>query len=111
MSEIFSNHRLVDYFVKFETVVTGYNPSENVQNLNNLNLNNLEESPLNIQYNFNEYKLPKKEYKHSYDLDLSCIIEMLPTEHIYLKKPPNKFFSMIFVNSNKNNINMQEYIQ
>ncbi len=101
MSEIFSNKRLADYFVKFETEVTGYNINHNIQNLNNLDFKNLEESPLIIDYTFsNLYKLPKKDYKNTYELDLSCIIEMLPTEHVFIKKPPNKFFSLVFVNGN-----------
>ncbi len=102
MSEIFSNERLIDYFVKFETVVTGYNINDNIQNLNNLDFNNLEESPLTVEYTFTQYKLPKKDYKNNYDLDLGCIIDMLPTEHVYIKKPPNKFFSMVFVNGKLN---------
>ena len=52
----------------------------------------------NIEYKYYEYRLPKKDYKNSYVLNLYDIIQMLPTEHVYIKKPPNKFFSMIFVN-------------
>ncbi len=100
MSEIFSNQRLIDYFIRFETVVTGYNIDDNIQNLNNLDFNNLEESPLNVEYKLEQkYKLPKKDYKN-YNLDLGGIQSML-SEHVFIKKPPNKFFSMVFVNGKK----------
>lgn len=101
MSEIFSNLRLADYFVKFETQITGYNMNDNLENLNKLDFENLEESPLNIEYTFSEYKLPLIEYKNTFDLNLNSVIDMLPTEHIYIKQPPNKFYSMMFVNGKK----------
>ena len=107
MSEIFSNKRLIDYFVKFETIITGYNMNENIENLEKLDLKNLEESPLKIEYEYNDYKLPKTTYKGIYDLDLGCILQMFPIEYVYFKKPHNKFFSMIFVNSKINNLSFR----
>jgi hypothetical protein len=109
-TEFFSNIRLIDYFVKFETQITAFNfnINENSENLNIFNIENLslhledKRLPFEIEYSYLEFNLPLKEYKNIFDLNLNLIKDMLPKERLYMIKPNNKFFSMIFVDSNKN---------
>lgn len=99
MNELFSNERLIDYFVSFDTQVIKVENMEHVDKLSN----NSEELGIRVQYKYEVLKmLPKKIYKDKdiYELDLESIFQMLPLEYVYLKKPKNKYFSLIFTNCN-----------
>jgi hypothetical protein len=105
MSELFSNERLVDYFTMFELEITKL--TENVDMnilMNQLNSTNEKSDsiPLKIDYKHKILKMyPKKLYKDKtmYELNLESIFKMLPVENVYLKRPKNKYFSLIFTNS------------
>jgi hypothetical protein len=98
MSELFSNERLIDYFTMFDLDITRLADNFDLNKLNEEN----ENFPLKIEYKHNVKKMyPKKLYKGKmiYELNLESIFQMLTTEFVYLKKPMNKYFSLIFTNS------------
>jgi hypothetical protein len=108
MSEIFSNERIVDYFTMFDVEIIKLNETlEKISkkmtsdNAFNGNVPALEYFPLSVQYKHRKLNMyPKKLYKDKnlYELNLVSIFQMLPTEYVYMKKPPNKYFSLIFTN-------------
>jgi hypothetical protein len=113
MSEIFSNERLVDYFTIFDLEILKLNETlekitkkMSTENAFNGTVQGLEYFPLNVQYKHRTLSMyPKKVYKDKnlYELNLASIFQMLPTEYVYMKKPPNKYFSLIFTNCKKKN--------
>jgi hypothetical protein len=106
MSEIFSNERLVDYFTIFDLEIHKLNEAiekitKKMISTNENSNSNQEFAPLSIQYKHRTLSMyPKKVYKDKnlYELNLASIYQMLPTEYVYTKKPPNKYFTLIFTN-------------
>ena len=104
MSEIFSNQRLIDYFMIFDYEIVKLN--ETYEKIEKMNIKETGEDyiPINCQYKHRKLNIyPKKLYneKNFYELELNSIFQMIPSEYVYLRKPPNKFFSLIFTNSKK----------
>jgi hypothetical protein len=101
MSDIFSERRLIDYFIMFDLNLSGFIPmNNNTEGITENNNNKHEENfPLSVTYLHHTIKrYPKDIYKdkHFYELNVESIYEMLPREKVYLKKPPNKFFVLMF---------------
>jgi hypothetical protein len=104
MSEIFSNERLIDYFLIFDVDILSLSINDNAEVFDRLGQHGaiFDQLPLNVQYEYNTLKMyPKKiDDNQPYDLNLKSIYNMFPKEHVYLKKPLNEFFSLMFTNCN-----------
>jgi len=109
MSDIFSERRLIDYFIMFDLNLSGFIPfNTNSEGVTENNNNKQEENfPLSVSYVHHTIKrYPKDNYKdkHLYELNMESIYEMLPREKVYLNKPPNKFFVLMFTDGKIINI-------
>ncbi len=102
MAELFSHCRLIDYFTVFDIEIIKF--------IENWDLNYISEEdkdclPLKIKYKYQvQHIFPKKVYKGIYELNLESIFQWLSTEYIFLKKPPNRYITLIFTNRKQNNL-------
>jgi hypothetical protein len=100
MSELLSSVRLIDYFLTFEMKGITYDSTFTLENMD-LIFNTEDYNPVKVRYSFEvTNKLPKSDYKNIYECDFKSVFQMLPSEFIYLNKPPGYFFSLIFTSSN-----------
>jgi hypothetical protein len=99
MSELFSTVRLIDYFLTFEMRGIVYDSSFNLENMD-LIFNSEDYNPVKVRYHYEvTNRIPKNEYKNIYEFDIKSVFQMLPSEFIYLNRPPANFFSLIFTSS------------
>jgi hypothetical protein len=99
MSELFSNVRLIDYFLMFEIDELEYDNTTNLENMD-LIFNNEDNNPVKVLYKYKTlYEIPKKKPYKEYEFQTESLYQMLPSEYIYLTKPPNTFFSLVFTSS------------
>ncbi len=106
MNELFSNIRLIDYFVIFETLKIDKNDDDKIIEMFKENNSNIKKRKSNQGFDIKyEYKtinvFPKiKSKKDTFSLKLDSIYTLLPKENAYFIQKKEKYFSMIFTNEN-----------
>lgn len=107
MSELFSNIRIIDYLIIFETSILSIdNDSYNdyIQKVNK-NIQTKKRSHILINYEYKTINIfPKFNYKKEnpdfYTLNISSILTFLPQEFLYTDKPNELYFPLIFTSEN-----------
>lgn len=107
MSQIFSNERLIDYFFIFDVDVKGIDTGENTEVLDKLGqtIEKTDQISLKVNYSYQTLQMhPKTIYKENcmYEMNLESIFQMMPREQVYIQKPTDQYFSLIFTNGNIN---------
>ena len=107
MSELFSNIRVIDYFIIFETSILSIDTTSYNELIDRLSkgLTLKKKTMLNIDYQYNTLNiLPKYNYKKDnpdfYTLNIDSILTLLPQEHAFLDQQNELYFPLIFTSEN-----------
>lgn len=107
MSELFSNIRVIDYFIIFETSILSIDTTSYNELIDRLSkgLTLKKKTMLNIDYQYNTLNiLPKYNYKKDnpdfYTLNIDSILTFLPQEHAFLDQQNELYFPLIFTSEN-----------
>jgi hypothetical protein len=98
MSDVFSNQKIIDYFAILDFEILKLNEDITKKDMQIPRNSFL---PISIQYQHKNFKIfPEKvDKKSSLLINSNEILNCLPPECVYLRKPPNKYFSLTFTNS------------
>lgn len=104
MSELFSNERIIDYFITFECNAKKIMlPDEVIEKLTQSKSDSERHLTIEIEYEYKKLiSLPKKHYKDCYELSIESIWKFLPKEEAYFSQQSDSFFSLIFTSASLN---------